>query len=1188
VTPERLRDVERLFHEAREQPPADRDAWVARACADDPALRREVASLLAQPPVGVIDSPVAALAATLLSPSAPRLAPGSSVGPYRIERLIDVGGMGEVYRARDTRLDRPVAIKILPADVVTNPQRRARFRREARAISSLTHPHICTLYDVGEQDGSDFLVMEYLEGETLAHRLLRGALPIEEVLRIAIQLADALNAAQRVGLIHRDLKPANVMLTASGAKVLDFGLAKWHGTEPDWEIAAAEAMAPSTMTQSGRVMGTVQYMAPEQAAGKPTDARSDLFALGAIIYEMATGRKAFENTSQALTPPAFDRAVRKCLATDPVGRWQTAADFKDELAWIEGDLDGRLARASAESSRTPSLRRVAWTLVAASATLAMVVFISWSRKPPYDPAAEMRQFAEESTATMRRGELPAAQSLAERGLALAQSQRSSLWEWTFRLLRAESLVLQSTPTEAVTDLTDPLPATGDFDSLRARQQLLYAKTQVAERHIQEALNTVEHGRRMASSHDVHFDLDEFAAQLHLRLGQIAEGEALLHTLVVDASDVGDRYHQAMALNDIGMGRLVSHRYQEALSWFERVLSLTDLEPLTIYRASLANAAGCYIHLGDFDRAAALQRRALRIQEQHPPSRGLIAMTGDLGTTFLLKGDAVQGVPYMRRALAMAKDLHENVDAARWAGNLAEAYIELGQWDEAAAFSDDETLLWKARGSGRPMSNILLAARIAEGRGRNGEARELFENAMATSSGEPSIQWYANARLARLAIVSHDDEHAGKYFERALQLIEQTTFGSPKSEPGFFQSGLMQFYRDYVDALIAQGRVERALEVADSGRRRLLAQRQPPGGTSAGGDVASFRHVAERSGQVMLFYWLQPKASWLWVVTPKDIHLLPLPAGDQIEALVRQHQQAIGSALNDPLAFTTTAGDRLYTALLAPATRWLPSGGSVIIVEDDLLHGLNFETLPVAGPKRHYWIEDVTLQIVPSLGFLAAGSNRAAARRSPVPPTPSLLLIGSPTVSDPTFPALSYASAEMSKIAHHFAPDHVVSYEGARASPTAYRDARPDRFSLIHFTAHAAANVESPLDAAVVLAVQDGSYRLYARDVANQPIHASVVTVSACRCAGERTNAGEGLVGFAWTFLRAGAQRVIAGLWEVDDQSTASLMDSFYAGLVRGEPPPRALRNAKLARLRAGGPLAKPYYWGSFELVTVTP
>jgi serine/threonine protein kinase len=205
--------------------------------------------------------------------------------------------MGEVYRARDTRLDRTVAIKILPADVAADPQRRERFRREARAISRLTHPHICTLYDIGEQNGVDFLVMEYLTGETLAHRLLRGALPLEEVLHIAMQLADALDGAHRTGLTHRDLKPANVMLTTAGAKVLDFGLAKWRGSDPDCGTSGVQVTAPPTLTQIGSVVGTVQYMAPEQVEGKPVDARANLFALGAIAYEMTTGRKAFEATN---------------------------------------------------------------------------------------------------------------------------------------------------------------------------------------------------------------------------------------------------------------------------------------------------------------------------------------------------------------------------------------------------------------------------------------------------------------------------------------------------------------------------------------------------------------------------------------------------------------------------------------------------------------------------------------------------------------------------------------------------------------------------------------------------------------------------------------------------------------------------------------------------------------------------
>jgi hypothetical protein len=300
------------------------------------------------------------------------LVSGTRFGPYEILLPLGAGGMGEVYRARDTRLDRTVAIKILPADVAADTQRRERFRREARAISSLTHPHICTLYDIGQQDGADFLVMEYLAGETLAHRLLRGALPLDEVLRVATQLADALDAAHRAGLTHRDLKPANVMLTTTGAKVLDFGVAKWRGGDPDSLASAAQMTAHPTLTQMGSVVGTLQYMAPEQIEGKPVDARADLFALGAIVYEMTTGRKAFEGASSAsmmaailtstpptmsavqpVTPAALDRVVRKCLAKDPTRRWQTAADLRDELAWIEEDLRAHSAFQATVSQTAP-------------------------------------------------------------------------------------------------------------------------------------------------------------------------------------------------------------------------------------------------------------------------------------------------------------------------------------------------------------------------------------------------------------------------------------------------------------------------------------------------------------------------------------------------------------------------------------------------------------------------------------------------------------------------------------------------------------------------------------------------------------------------------------------------------------------------------------------------------------------
>jgi len=286
------------------------------------------------------------------------LASGTKLGPYEILSRAGAGGMGEVYRARDTRLDREVAVKILPTHMSENAEAKQRFDREARTISSLNHPNICTLYDVGQQDGVDFLVMEYLEGETLADRLAKGPLPIEQVLRYGIEICDGLEKAHRSGVVHRDLKPGNIMLTKGGAKLMDFGLAKASvvtasANSASLTMTLSTPVASHPLTTQGAVIGTFQYMAPEQVEGKEADARSDIFALGAVLYEMATGKRAFGgktaasamaavlerepepiSSTQPMTPPAFERLVKICLAKDLDERWQTAHDVKLQLKEI--------------------------------------------------------------------------------------------------------------------------------------------------------------------------------------------------------------------------------------------------------------------------------------------------------------------------------------------------------------------------------------------------------------------------------------------------------------------------------------------------------------------------------------------------------------------------------------------------------------------------------------------------------------------------------------------------------------------------------------------------------------------------------------------------------------------------------------------------------------------------------------
>jgi len=271
------------------------------------------------------------------------LSPGTKLGPYEIIAPVGAGGMGEVYRARDTRLDRVVAIKVLPSQLAENPDARQRFDREARAISSLNHPNICTLHDVGQQDGISYLVMEYLEGETLADRLGNGPLPIDQVLRYGAEICDGLERAHRSGVVHRDLKPGNIMLTKAGAKLMDFGLAKSlvasPAVSPSLTATLSTPMGSHPLTAQGTVVGTFQYMAPEQVEGKDADARSDIFAFGAVLYEMATGKRAFEGKTaasamaavlerypspisaiQPAVPPALDRLVKTCLAKDPDDR----------------------------------------------------------------------------------------------------------------------------------------------------------------------------------------------------------------------------------------------------------------------------------------------------------------------------------------------------------------------------------------------------------------------------------------------------------------------------------------------------------------------------------------------------------------------------------------------------------------------------------------------------------------------------------------------------------------------------------------------------------------------------------------------------------------------------------------------------------------------------------------------------
>src|ERR1700704_5518993 len=407
------------------------------------------------------------------------LTAGTKLGPYEVIAPLGAGGMGEVYRAPDTRLDRTVAIKILPAHLSDNPEAKQRFEREARTISSLNHPHICVLHDVGSQSGTDYLVMEYVQGETLEARLLKGPMPLKQALECGMQICDALEKAHRAGIVHRDLKPGNIMLTASGAKLLDFGLAK-----PAAGLLGAQALSdkghltPSTptmnlsalgsprgtLTQQGTIVGTFQFMAPEVLQGQEADARSDIFSFGCVLYEMITGRRAFEGKSQIsvasailekepepiskiqpMAPAALDHVVHECLAKDPESRWQNAADVARELRWIASSGSG-IGPVPTVNLRRRWRDRLLWAAVVAALLAAVVWSNVWSNLREHAPARTVRSFLPPpaDVGFDFTGDFSGPPAITPDGAAIAfcarnQKERDSIWVQSLNELKARKL-----------------------------------------------------------------------------------------------------------------------------------------------------------------------------------------------------------------------------------------------------------------------------------------------------------------------------------------------------------------------------------------------------------------------------------------------------------------------------------------------------------------------------------------------------------------------------------------------------------------------------------------------------------------------------------------------------------------------------------------------------------------------------
>jgi CHAT domain-containing protein len=474
--------------------------------------------------------------------------------------------------------------------------------------------------------------------------------------------------------------------------------------------------------------------------------------------------------------------------------------------------------------------------------------------------------------------------------------------------------------------------------------------------------------------------------------------------------------------------------------------------------------------------------------------------------------------------------------------------------------------------------------LAERAGSGLDGEQILLNARQGAT-DPDLRTDIEAALAKLYADRHLPAKAQLWYQRAIQTFEDKRSAEPDEalRLSAFGNGAA-VYRQYADFLIDSQRPDEALRLLDGSRARTLAEGLGFSGTEnhlLGKDSADPRTVARRLNATILFYALGPQRSYLWAITARETRLFVLPASGEIQSQVEAYQRAILKS-SDPVRAATPAALSLYKTLVMPAATLIPADSKVFLVPDGVLHTLNFETLlePTAGGFR-YWIEDVTLTNASSIGMLGhlkVPTARVAAQQ--------LLLIGNPIAAATEFEALPNASSEIELIQQHFAPGSQMVLTQARAVPAAYALSAPDQYRYIHFVAHGTASRLSPLDSAVVLSPpQDRpeDFKLYAHDILQHPLHAELVTISTCYGSGVRAYAGEGLVGLAWVFLRAGSHNVIGALWQADDASTPLLMDKLYAELQAGKTPDVALRTAKLSLMRSPSVYRKPFYWAPFQL-----
>ncbi len=787
------------------------------------------------------------------------------------------------------------------------------------------------------------------------------------------------------------------------------------------------------------------------------------------------------------------------------------------------------------------------------------------------------------------GDLELARERAARArsdFATAHIDPGATWELQFRLLEAEILLRQDRTQDAIGILTGPgssVPTQGD---LAIRYNLLSGLAHSRLGNSPRGDLELHEARRLAEVAHSTLVADVLRAEgLVVRdSGHLDQATEKFRSSLAVARRSGDRLLQASDLVDIGADSLLGDHFDQALALLQVSAEFArSVQARRQLQLALGNMGWAYANLGDFERALAQFQQAEQLAREIGITRSRALWLQDAGLIEYKLGDLDVARRYEEQALQTlralstggATDQVTNIET-----NLALLLREQGQYPAARRYIDAAAL--KSRESRD--NNVAAYVGFVQGLLAQQDGEQILLTARKVAT-DPDLQTDIEGALANLYAAQHLPAKAQLWYGRAIQTFEAKR--SAESDEALrlaafgFGAGV---YRQYADFLLSEQRPDSALQVLDGSRARTLEDGLGFPGTGShtlDKDAPDPRTVARRLDATILFYSLGPQRSYLWAITAEQTRLFVLPASRDIQLQIDSYQRAILKS-NDPVRAATPAAMYLYETLIKPAAGLIRADSKVFLVPDGVLHGLNFETLlePAPGGLR-YWIEDVTVTTASSIRMLEHLKDTAANAA-----IRQLLLIGNPVAATSGFEALPNASNEIQRVQQHFAPESQTVITQAQAVPAAYALSGPGQYRYIHFVAHGTASRLSPLDSAVVLSPprdRPDDFKLYAHDILQHPLHAELVTISTCYGSGVRAYAGEGLVGLAWVFLRAGSHHVIGALWQADDASTPLLMDTLYGELQAGKPPDVALRAAKLSLIRSASVYRKPFYWAPFQL-----